>query len=256
MSVRDSTRKKWEGKVFPTTKSGNVVVLEVLPKGLALVRFYDTEEVKIVTRGGLKVGVVRGSGYFKASTVSVNDSGRDDKKSRSYKTWSSIVQRCYNDATILTSPTYSDVFVSDEWLIYSNFKAWFDANYVEGWHVDKDIINACASRLYSEENCAFVPQEINSLLLSCTKTYNSKLPQGVILNCTGTMYRARVSKRGKYVSLGTYPTKECAFEAYREAKVEYIRELADKWRDSLDRKVYESLYTIEPKYPYGYGRIE
>lgn len=47
--------------------------------------------------------------------------------------------------------------------------------------------------------------------------------------------------------LGYFRTPEEAFQSYKIAKEEWIKEVANKWRDKLDVKVYEALcnYKIE-----------
>lgn len=55
------------------------------------------------------------------------------------------------------------------WKYLSNFKKWYDEHYVEGWHLDKDILMQ-GNKFYSPETCCFVPFEINVLFRRRTKT--------------------------------------------------------------------------------------
>ena len=59
------------------------------------------------------------------------------------------------------------------------------------------------------------------------------------------MFKAVVSKFGKSTFLGHYPTVEKAFQAYKQAKEAHIKEVANKWRDKIDPKVYEALMIWE-----------
>lgn len=154
-----------------------------------------------------------------------------------YMHWYLMLSRCYYDKALRLNPSYSDVRVCDEWLTYSNFKKWFDEHYVEGWQLDKDIL-VKGNKVYSPDTCCFVPKQINSLFIRHKKKKDS-LPIGV-------------SKRGKkYVSmlsmkyLGRFDTPEEAFDAYKMAKEAHIKEMADKWKDKLDPKVYNTLYNWE-----------
>lgn len=45
--------------------------------------------------------------------------------------------------------------------------------------------------------------------------------------------------------LGTFDTINEAFNAYKEAKEKYIKEVADKWKDQLEPRVYEALYNYK-----------
>lgn len=54
-------------------------------------------------------------------------------------------------------------------------------------------------------------------------------------------YIAQISRQGKRYGLGYYSTEIEAFYAYKEAKENYIKELANKWKDQIDIRVYEAL---------------
>ena len=41
--------------------------------------------------------------------------------------------------------------------------------------------------------------------------------------------------------IGRYTTPEEAFQAYKQAKEAYIKEVANKWKDQIDNRVYEAL---------------
>ena len=93
--------------------------------------------------------------------------GRDIK---SYSVWHSMLQRCYDDKYHIKHPTYEGCTVCDEWLYFSNFKKWFDENYIEGTQLDKDIFSK--NKVYSPETCCFVPREIN-VLMSQIERFNN-----------------------------------------------------------------------------------
>lgn len=93
--------------------------------------------------------------------IGVNDSiGSSD--SEIYKKWRQMLHRCYDLTEAYKRPTYDNCFVCEEWLTFSNFKKWFDKHYVEGWHLDKDVI-VKNNKIYSPLTCCFVPREINNL---------------------------------------------------------------------------------------------
>lgn len=85
-----------------------------------------------------------------------------------YRYWMSMLKRCYDQNHLKQYSTYSDCEVCEEWLKISNFKKWFDKNYVQGWQIDKDIL-VKGNRVYSPETCCFVPQEINNVFNSRVK---------------------------------------------------------------------------------------
>ncbi len=99
------------------------------------------------------------------------------KHIKSYNTWCSMLARCYSSKAQIKMPTYIDCSVCEEWLSFSNFKIWFDENYVEGFHLDKDIL-VQGNKVYSPEFCRFVPQYLNKLLTDCGNA-RGDLPLGV-----------------------------------------------------------------------------
>jgi hypothetical protein len=55
----------------------------------------------------------------------------------------------------------------------------------------------------------------------------------------------RFTSRLNSKHLGTFDTPEEAFQAYKVAKEEYIKEVADKWKDKITEKVYQALYNYK-----------
>lgn len=165
--------------------------------------------------------------------------------SPSYRAWKSMLDRCYNTKSRKKYPTYSDCSVCDDWLLFSNFKKWFDENYIDGHALDKDIL-AKGNKVYSPQTCCFVPQEINSIF---TKSQNKRglYPIGVFRNGNG--FSSKVRMFGKSVRLGTYKSPEEAFTAYKQAKESYIKEVARKYYNEgkIARNVYNALmnYKVE-----------
>ena len=129
---------------------------------------------------------------------------------------------------------------TNEWHNFQNFAQWHEENYIEGFVLDKDILQK-GNKIYSPENCCFVPNEINVLF---TKRQNDRgdLPVGVIKSYN--RYIFQLSKNGKR-HRKSYETPEEAFQAYKQAKENYIKEIADKWRGKITEKVYEALYAYK-----------
>lgn len=157
-----------------------------------------------------------------------------------------MFRRCYSKIFHARQSTYSDCTVCDEWLLLSNFKKWFDENYIEGYALDKDIL-VKGNKVYSPETCCFVPNEINTLLTK-RQNYRGKLPIGVTINNKSSNYIATINlngKKRKYV--GSFSTPDEAFEAYKEAKENHIKEVAEKYykEGTISEKVYNALMNYE-----------
>lgn len=169
-----------------------------------------------------------------------------ETKSHCYKIWCSMIGRCYYEKYKKNKPTYIDCTVCDEWKYFSNFKKWFDKNYIDGYELDKDIIIK-GNKVYSPETCCFVPQEINSVFKNRINRL-SNLPKGVIFSDSRLKYKAQIMEGFKRKYLGYFDTPELAFNAYKKAKESYIKEVANKWKDKIAPKVYEAMMKYEVEY--------
>lgn len=155
--------------------------------------------------------------------------------------WHSMLRRCYAKSSLKRQPTYMGCSVCEDWLLFSNFKRWWDEHQVAGWCLDKDILIK-GNREYSPTACCFVPNEINVMMIR--KKKKDGLPQGITRTKSGK-FQARVRVNEKDTIIGVFPTLEEAFQAYKVAKEAWIKEVADKWKDKLDKKVYDALYQYE-----------
>ena len=158
-----------------------------------------------------------------------------------YKIWSGIIRRCQKSNENF-HPSYIGCTVSNEWLYYSKFLDWFNTHYVEGWHIDKDLLKK-GNKIYGSETCCFVPQEINNLFRR--KRNGRNLPTGVTF--VNGRYKSSCFFEGKRIQLGYYDTIEDAFNSYKRKKEEIIKYYADKWKDKLEESVYNAMlnYKVE-----------
>ena len=176
------------------------------------------------------------------SGIGVYKSTKGGKINKNYNTWISMLRRAYCEKHHEKYPTYKDVTVCDEWHNFQNFAKWFEENWKDhmdsSWHLDKDILSE-QNKMYSPQTCAFVPHEINTILLKSTIRVGN-LPIGVFK--VGKKFQAKINKNGNYILIGYFNTSELAFQAYKIAKEEYIKEVADKWKGLIDPRVYKIMY--------------
>lgn len=158
--------------------------------------------------------------------VGVNDYDgpvtENGKNIKSYATWTNMIARCHSSKSLSRNQTYIRCSVCEEWLLFSNFKKWFDENYVEGFELDKDILVE-GNKVYSPEFCRFVPHYLNSLLLDCGRC-KSNLPKGVSRNANS--YMAKCSN-GRLLTK-TFKTVEEAKSWYSETKKRVVKEQAQR----------------------------
>ena len=166
-------------------------------------------------------------------------------KTIQYTDWTNIITRCYKEKERKLHPAYEDCKVCDEWLNFQTFAKWYDANYYDvghgRMHIDKDILHK-GNKIYSPENCIFVPQEINLLFVN-RRNYRGEYPIGV--NKSGNKFTASYGANCKSIPLGTYDTQEEAFQAFKVAKEKHIKNVADKYKDKIPKKLYDALYAYQ-----------
>lgn len=166
------------------------------------------------------------------------------KMSKSYVYWFNMLTRCYDPTCNRANTYYGKVTVCELWLNYQNFAKWFDStfdySYMEGWHIDKDLLSDGLE--YSPNSCCFIPGEINSIF----KKNNESLygyPRGV--SKKDNKYQASIHRYGKQGYIGLFNTIEEAHEEYLIAKTEYMRELSIKWRYLLGDKICDSILNFD-----------
>lgn len=180
--------------------------------------------------------------YFLYGGLGINDLNWEDSICVQY--WRSMMSRCYNKSYIKRNNTYVGCTVCDEWHTSSNFKKWFDKNYVEGYELDKDILIK-GNKVYSPKTCCFIPKEINHILLR-RQNDRGEYPIGVTITDCGNYY-VRVYEYGKAYVVGTFRTKEEAFKAYKIEKESYIKKVASDYYENgmINKNVYNALMNYE-----------
>ena len=164
-----------------------------------------------------------------------------DCTAESYLKWHDMIHRCYNAKFHKRQPQYKGCAVCVEWLNYSNFKVWYDQHKIPGMSLDldKDILFK-GNKVYSPETCCFVPHAINTLFLNSKKN-RGDFPIGVSLDKDKKKFCAEMSFMGRQIKLGTFDTAESAFARYKEYKEDFIRDLAEQYREQIPDKVYDAM---------------
>lgn len=224
------------GTIYTTKHFGNLSVIKYNGTSDVLVLFLSTG-YEIVTRASsIRGGQVKdplypriyGVGYIGLGDYKQSEKG---KKTKSYKTWSGMLERCYSELSQVKNTTYIECSTSKEWHNYQNFAKWFDDNYIDGYHLDKDILNQ-GNKVYSPDNCIFVPQQVNSLLTD-RRAKRGNYAIGVSVKSGENRFRSGCSRNGKYYHVGYYSTEIEAHNAYKSFKYNTIAELAEKQEEPL-----------------------
>ena len=211
---------------------------------------------KNVTYQNFKKGEVKcpyekryfGIGYIGEGKYKVKENG---KHTRAYKTWNSMLQRCYSEKYHKKHPTYVECEASKWFHNFQNFGIWDEENYysIEGEKMclDKDIL-VKHNKVYSPENCIYVPQTINSLFIKSDKTrgdsvIGTSLQKGkYVVYCS--LFNPETGK-SKNEYLGLYETQEEAFKVYKYYKEKNIKEVANYYKNKIPEKLYDSMYNYK-----------
>jgi len=168
---------------------------------------------------------------------------------REYDLWHSMLKRCYDEKTHSRRPTYINTEMSDNFKNYSYFYEWChdQIGFTDtSFDLDKDLLFK-GNSIYSEDNCVFIPYEINGCLTNA-KRFRGDLPLGVNLaNNKKNPYCASISINKKRIALGHYDCKIKAFNAYKNAKEDRVKSLAEKYKHEIDLRAYNALinYQVE-----------
>ena len=227
------------GSVFKTNEGYEVTIIKYYNSKNVLIEFNDKIKFsKIVNYTHLINGNI--SNPYHKSLLNVGFLGCGDfaTNHKFYSIWRSMLMRCYNKNYHIKYPTYKDVTVCEDWHCFQNFAKWCQKNYVENWHLDKDVILK-GNKIYCPECCALIPPEINYIFIK-GKNKRGLLPIGVCKH--KNKLKSALLKYNKQIYLGSFDCQELAFLAYKKAKEQYIKEVAEKWKNLISSVVYDAMY--------------
>ena len=187
---------------------------------------------------------IHGVGYL---GIKHRVNGVGNKRAKQYTAWVNMLTRCYSERYLKEHPTYLGCHTSKLFECYSDFYDWCDAQIgfgEVGFQLDKDLLIK-GNKLYSENTCVFIPQEINKIFTKRV-SLRGNLPIGVYYDDDMRKFSATVNLNiGKPVRLGFYSTEIEAFNAYKQAKEVHIKNMANKWKSQIDPRAYEALMNYE-----------
>lgn len=244
----DVLKKEREGKEFVNNWGEKAIVVRY--GGIYDVDIkYDNGYIQNIAWHNLIKGfhspyarTVFGVGYLGEGEYNTNDK-------LAYLVWNGMLERCYEPYAINKHLTYIDCYVCEEWHCFQNFAKWFYKNYYEikgeRMQLDKDILIK-GNKIYSPDTCIIVPNRINALFIK-QQNHRGKYPIGISEYHNGIRARCSIlNKKGKkeVVNLGCFPYDkiEEAFKTYKQFKENYIKQVADEYKDLIPKKLYDALY--------------
>ena len=252
INIVEQRRNELLGKEFTTKSFGKCFIIDYKGNRDVTVMFYSPRAIVKCQLGALKGGLVRNPYYPSFYGVGYIGVGNYSAKNKeAYGRWTSILGRAYCEKYKIRFPAYKDVTVCEEWHNFQNFAEWYygqkysTAKVCGGrnYHLDKDLLLK-GNRVYSPENCCFIPSEINNLLTT-NKSRRGSSPLGACYHKDRKLFMVSLNCNGYVKHIGYFDTPEEAFQAYKLAKESYIKEVANLWKDRIDDKVYQALMSYE-----------
>lgn len=155
-----------------------------------------------------------------------------------YRAWKGMLERSYCASYKGKHPTYVGVTVCEEWLTFSNFKAWSDDHDYQGKELDKDLL-VNGNKVYSPETCAFIDKKTNTFITDGAAS-RGVWPIGVSFSNKRSRLQAHCRNpfTKKQEFLGYFDCPNEAHEAWKKRKHELALQLADI---QVDKRVADSL---------------
>ena len=239
------------GKVCKSLNSGDFKILKYNDKTNVEIQFLNTGYETVAQLGHIRNGKVKDQ--YSPSVYGIGIVGtrylisEGGVQTKEYMLWKSMLKRCYSDVYKKKNQTYIGCEVSNKFKSYEYFYEWCNKQVgfgVEGFELDKDLLIK-GNKVYSENTCVFLPNEINSLLTKRTALRGEYLI-GVCWHKKDKAFIAQVNKnKGKQEYLGSFKTEIEAFNAYKQTKENFIKEQANKWKSHIDERAYLALINYE-----------
>lgn len=193
--------------------------------------------IKKTNLGEKKIKLVYGVGINDADyvvnvweTVGYSEDGRQMQKlvwrCPFFRTWKSMLERCYSQKRHIVRPTYIGCSVVEEWRTFSNFKAWMEHQDWQGNQLDKDILTP-GNKVYGPKYCAFVSGKVNSFVTE-RDAARGEWPIGVYWHKECQKFQAMCNnpftRKQEYLGIFTCPNE--AHKAWLKRKQELATLLA------------------------------
>ena len=239
-------KEQYLGKTFSSNNFGDFIVIDYVNNKDITVEFIATGYRTKTTTKEINQGKI--ADRLKPSVFGVGVIGTkypttiNRKSTKHYVLWKSMLERCFGNNNHKPSVSYKSCSVNDNFKYYTYFYEWCNEQigFNDGFNLDKDLL-VKGNKVYSEDSCVFLPQEINSLLVKRTASRGEHLI-GVHWCKTHKAFVAQVRKnKGKQEHLGYFNTELEAFNAYKVAKESFIKEQANKWQSQIDPRAYNAL---------------
>lgn len=162
-------------------------------------------------------------------------------KSKVYTSWVGVLKRVYGENP---RHAYRECTVDPAWFQLETFNTWFLKQRVQdAWELDKDLL-VKGNKVYSEENCLFLPQAVNTFLTD-RANHRGKWPVGVTYHARLNKWEAACTFDSKRNYLGVFTDPTQAFLVYKEYKEGCAKVLAKRWEGIIDDRAITALLNFK-----------
>ena len=231
------------GDIYNNGIYGKCIVIDSPDVYNIKIKFDNTNSIRVVTNYLLNHFNIKD--YMFPSLCGVGYIGNSPKENRKHKlhekadaTWRNVIKRCYDIDIKEKNPSYIDATMCDEWLNYQVFLKWFEENYIDGWHIDKDLL-FFGNKHYSPETCIFVPRKVNNIFRY--QKNRGGLPFGIKHNSNKIGYVAGSSCGNKVLYTNDLDLAVDFYWVQKRIAVDKVIKLYPEFSELLD-KYYEMFY--------------
>lgn len=237
------------GMELESNNYGKYIIEEIISYKKIKIKFIENVYSKYVQIYFILAGKIKNPYHPIIYGVGYLGDGIYSKKihSRIYNVWINMLNRCYGETRHYKYPSYIGCSVDPLW---HNFQT-FCSDYLNmignniTSRLDKDILFK-NNKIYSKDTCILVNHKINCLLIT-GKSLRGEYVIGVRKKPRERVYYSGINISGKLKHLGTFFTELEAFNAYKQAKEDEIKRVANLYKDELDPRAYQALmnYQVE-----------
>lgn len=148
-----------------------------------------------------------------------------------YARWKSMLGRCFDQKQQERQKSMIGNSVCDDWLVFSNFRAWMVDKKWEGMCLDKDLLVE-GNKEYSASTCVFIPNVMNTFFCHLSCSGSSSVTRGGKFLC---LCHNPITKKREYV--GVFDDAEHAKSEWAKRKYEIGCEIIEIYKEKLPKEV-------------------
>ena len=182
--------KSIDGIEYQSNNYGKFIIIDKKNTKECLIQFLGTGYITKTSMNNINSGHIKDPYFLKYYGVAcIGESNYEDKYHNKLKSiWTNIIERCYNpNAKDYKQYGNKGVYVSNDWLIFSNFKEdvvklpnWnLKKEYWDSYSLDKDINGGLC---YSLENCIWLDIKSQTLNKNSDIIFDVITPTGKVID--------------------------------------------------------------------------